>query len=86
MKVTKAFKYRIYPNHEQETLLAKHFGSRRFVFNYFLNRQKLAYIENQESLNYHDNTKELTKIKKQGEYMHGCERSMHKHYKRHCVI
>ena len=38
MKILKAYKYRIYPNKEQETLIQKTFGCCRFVYN-----QTLAY-------------------------------------------
>ena len=34
--VIKGFKYRIYPNPEQEVMLAKTFGSCRFVYNHIL--------------------------------------------------
>ena len=34
--IFKSFKFRIYPNKEQEILLAKHFGACRFVFNHYL--------------------------------------------------
>ncbi|WP_143513962.1 helix-turn-helix domain-containing protein, partial [Psychrobacter pasteurii] len=30
----KAYKYRIYPNREQQVLIEKHFGCSRFVFNW----------------------------------------------------
>ena len=69
-----AYKFRIYPNAEQKILLAKHFGSCRFVWNYFLNQRKEYYINNKENieakrikgcLNYYDNSKDLTKLKKQ---------------------
>ena len=69
-----AYKFRIYPNAEQKILLAKHFGSCRFVWNYFLNQRKEYYINNKEDieakrikgcLNYYDNSKDLTKLKKQ---------------------
>ena len=69
-----AYKFRIYPNEEQKILLAKHFGSCRFVWNYFLNQRKEYYINNKEDieakrikgcLNYYDNSKDLTKLKKQ---------------------
>ena len=68
MKIKKSFKYRIYPTNDQEVLLAKHFGSKRFVWNYFLNERKNAYLENNTSLNYYDNASSLTKLKKQEEY------------------
>ncbi|GJM78065.1 hypothetical protein HMSSN139_05610 [Paenibacillus sp. HMSSN-139] len=35
MLVNKAYKFRIYPNKEQEILIAKTIGCSRFVFNYF---------------------------------------------------
>ena len=67
-KIKKTFKYRIYPTKEQKNLLAKHFGAKRFVWNYFLNERKNAYLENNTSLNYYDNASSLTKLKKQDEY------------------
>jgi len=67
-KIKKTFKYRIYPTKGQKTLLAKHFGAKRFVWNYFLNERKNAYLENNTSLNYYDNASSLTKLKKQDEY------------------
>ncbi len=42
--IHKGYKYRIYPNKEQTELLNKHFGSCRFVFNYFLNLKKYRKI------------------------------------------
>jgi len=68
MKVKKSFKYRIYPTKEQEVLLAKHFGAKRFVWNYFLDQRKKAYLENDKTLNYYDNAGSLTKLKKEDDY------------------
>ncbi|MFA5311754.1 MAG: IS200/IS605 family element RNA-guided endonuclease TnpB [Methanomassiliicoccales archaeon] len=68
MKVKKSFKYRIYPTKEQEVLLAKHFGAKRFVWNYFLDQRKKAYLENNKTLNYYDNAGSLTKLKKENDY------------------
>ena len=64
MTVTKTFRYRLYPTKEQQVLLAKHFGSKRFVYNYFLNERKSLYLENKETLNYYDKAKALTVLKK----------------------
>ena len=69
MIINKAFKYRIYPTKEQEILLAKHFGSKRFVWNYFLNQRKVVYLENKKSLNYYDNARTLTGLKKEENYI-----------------
>lgn len=40
MLVNKAFKFRIYPNKKQTELINKTIGSARFVFNFFLGKQK----------------------------------------------
>jgi putative transposase len=64
----KAYKYKLKPNNEQIVLLNKHFGSIRFVYNHFLNERKKEYELNQNSINYYDNAKTLTELKKQDEY------------------
>lgn len=38
--VKKAFKFRIYPNKQQTTLINKTIGCSRFVYNYFVGKQK----------------------------------------------
>jgi putative transposase len=40
MLVNKAFKFRIYPNKKQIELINKTIGCARFVFNFFLEKQK----------------------------------------------
>ena len=40
MNQHKAYKFRIYPNQEQATLINKTIGCTRFVFNHFLGKQK----------------------------------------------
>jgi putative transposase len=64
----KSYKYKLKPNEEQIVLLNKHFGSIRFVFNYFLNERKKEYETNKNVLNYYDNARSLTELKKQEEY------------------
>ena len=41
----KAYKFRIYPTKTQITLLEKHFGSTRFLYNYFLDYCKAKNID-----------------------------------------
>ena len=65
----KSYKYRIYPTKEQESLLSKHFGHCRFVFNHFLNERKEKYLNEKTSLNYYDNARTLTKLKKDEEFV-----------------
>jgi len=67
--IFKSFKFRIYPNKEQEILLAKHFGACRFVFNHYLNKRKETYLEDKKSLNYYDNANDLTQLKKNDDYI-----------------
>lgn len=64
----KSYKYKINPNEEQKVLLNKHFGSTRFVYNFFLNERKREYETNKNTINYYDNAKSLTELKKQEDY------------------
>jgi len=65
----KSYKYKLLPNEKQIVLLNKHFGCIRFVYNYFLNERKKEYETNKNSLNYYDNAKSLTELKKQEQYV-----------------
>lgn len=64
----KSYKYKINPNEEQTVLLNKHFGSIRFAYNYFLNERKKEYETNKNTINYYDNAKSLTELKKREDY------------------
>ena len=57
-----AYKYRIYPTKTDKILLAKHFGSCRFLYNYFLTYRKNEY-EKGNKVSYYITQKELTKMK-----------------------
>ena len=67
--IHKSYKFRISPDKEQKILLSKHFGATRFVFNRYLNIRKETYLEEKKSLNYYDNAKDLTKLKKEEEFV-----------------
>ena len=64
----KSYKYKLNPNEEQIVLLNKHFGSIRFTYNFFLNERKKEYETNKNTINYYDNAKSLTELKKQEEF------------------
>lgn len=64
----KSYKYKLLPSIEQSVLLNKHFGSIRFVYNHFLNKRKSEYELNKNTLNYYDNAKSLTELKKLDDY------------------
>lgn len=63
----KAFKYRIYPTKTQIQLIEKHFGSTRFLYNYFLDYRQKEYAKGQK-VNYMTTQKKLTELKSQKEY------------------
>lgn len=48
----KAYKFRLYPNVEQEILIAKTIGSSRFVYNHMLNAWNSSYKETGKGLSY----------------------------------
>ncbi|NUJ16805.1 IS200/IS605 family element transposase accessory protein TnpB [Bacillus glycinifermentans] len=65
MLVNKAYKFRIYPNKEQEVLIAKTIGCSRFAFNYFLAQWNDAYKETGKGLTYNSCSSQLTQLKKE---------------------
>ena len=66
MKLIKyTYKFKLNPTDKQKELLNKHFGSVRWVYNYFLNQRKQEYLNNKKSLNYYKQAAELTQLKKQ---------------------
>lgn len=44
------YKFRLYPNEEQKVLLAKHFGTTRFVYNWALNYNTKQYAQTRNIL------------------------------------
>lgn len=65
----KAYRLRLYPNKQQQELLAKTFGCQRYVYNYFLDRKITLYKEQSESLSFAECSKELTMLKKENEWL-----------------
>ncbi|KEK20360.1 transposase, partial [Bacillus manliponensis] len=65
MIINKAFKFRIYPNKEQATLINKTIGCSRFVFNHFLTKWNQTYKETGQGLTYGICSAELPAMKKE---------------------
>ena len=65
----KAFKYRLYPNQEQQEKLAVQFGHSRFVYNNALNARKEHYKQTGKGLSYSATTKALPGMKKTLEWL-----------------
>ena len=63
MKILKAYKYRIYPNEQQQAALSIQFGHARFVYNWGLAVRKQAYQDNGKGLSYNDLAQGLTLMK-----------------------
>ena len=61
----KAYKFRLYPNKEQEIKLAKTFGCVRFVYNTYLAKRIELYKTEQKSMNYNVCSADLTKLKQE---------------------
>jgi len=64
----KSYKYRLFPNKQQEVLLNKHFGCTRFVYNWALGEKMKAYQKDKTNLSRYDLQARLPKMKKQTEY------------------
>jgi putative transposase len=61
----KAYKFRAYPNKEQQLLFAKTFGCARFVYNYYLHKKIELYKSSKQKLSRFECDKDLTQLKKE---------------------
>lgn len=59
------YKYRLYPNKNQETKLRQFSGSTRYLWNQFLTRQKQEYNENKKFIFFTSMCAELIQLKKE---------------------
>jgi len=71
----KTLKVRLYPDGDQKILLEKHFGSCRFVWNYFLQKRTEYYAKSKakgkaQGLNYFKTCKMLTELKKEKPWLY----------------
>ena len=62
-----SYKFRLYPNREQENLIQRTFGCCRFVLNHYLAYRKEVYEKTGETLNYYACANGLTVLKQQPE-------------------
>ena len=62
--MNKSFKVRIYPNREQQILIEKTFGCRRYIYNFMLNLKQKLYEFYGIFLNCNNMSKILTELKK----------------------
>ena len=65
----KAYRYRIYPNKQQQELIQKTFGCVRFVYNYYLAKRKEMYENDKITFTFNMCSKDLTSLKKEYEWL-----------------
>lgn len=63
----KAYRYRLYPDKEQQELINKHIGCCRYIYNYGLEMKTKAYQESKKAISRFDIQRELPKLKKSEE-------------------
>lgn len=68
-KVHKAYKYRIYPNKRQKELIAKTFGSCRFIYNRYLAKRIEIYETTKKAFSYVQCCKDMTQLKSEFEWL-----------------
>jgi len=66
--LTKAFRYRIYPDEFQKQQMEQTFGNVRFVYNYFLDLRTQEWKQKKNSVSYSKTSSLLTELKKNEEY------------------
>lgn len=66
--MVKGFRYRVYPNKEQEQQLNQMLGNARFVYNWALDRRIKEYQAEKKNVSAFTLMTELTQLKKNPEY------------------
>jgi len=67
MQYKRAYQYRCYPTPDQAAILARTFGSARFVYNWGLSLRTDAWYEQHKRVGYHETSAALTELKRQPE-------------------
>lgn len=63
--IYKAYKYRLYPNKEQQEQISKHIGCSRWIYNYALDKKVKSYQETGKGLSRFEIQKDLPLLKKE---------------------
>lgn len=66
--ITKSYKFRIYPNESQRTLIEKTFGCCRFIYNHYLAKSIEDYELTGKSNSYNQNSRDYSELKKKEEF------------------
>lgn len=65
----RAYKFRAYPNKQQQDLITKTFGCSRFVYNYYLAKRIELHQNEQKSMSYNQCCADLTSLKRDLEWL-----------------
>lgn len=65
----RAYKFRAYPNKQQQELIAKTFGCSRFVYNHYLSKKIDLYQNEHRSISFNQCCSDLTSLKKDLEWL-----------------
>lgn len=69
LNTERTYKFRAYPNKQQQELIAKTFGCARFVYNYYLSKKIELYKNEKKSMSYAQCSADLTSLKKELEWL-----------------
>jgi putative transposase len=69
VNVERSYKFRIYPNQQQQELITKTFGCSRFVYNYYLDEKIKLYQESKQSMGFYACSKDLTSLKTEKKWL-----------------
>ena len=70
----KTYRYRIYPNKQQQEQIQKTFGCCRFVYNQYLNMKIKKYTRRKEFFGFYDCCKDLTKMKQRLQWLRNVDK------------
>mgnify|MGYP000858986724 CR=1 FL=1 len=65
----RAFKYRMYPNKEQEEKISQHIGACRYIYNWGLEQKIQTYKENRKSISRFALNKKITELKQSEQWL-----------------
>lgn len=65
----KAYKFRLYPTAEQKTMIAKHIGSCRFIYNWALEQKIKSYEQDGKTVSRYDLNNMLPQLKQEHEWL-----------------
>ena len=76
MKISKAYKFRMYPNEIQKSKLNSFMGTSRFIYNYYLNKKESMYKEKNINYKLNEMKKDIKELYKEYEWLKEVDSSL----------